>query len=64
MRGVPTEGGSEAYLVRTSQRHASAPGTHPEDGCRRRAFFSSLLGQTGGSVETWVRCDPGGARVR
>jgi hypothetical protein len=43
MRGVPTEGGSEAYLVRTSQRRASAPGTHPEDGCRRWAFFSSLL---------------------
>ena len=43
MRGVPTGGGSEAYLVRTSQRRASAPGTHPEDGCRRWAFFSSLL---------------------
>ena len=44
MRGVPTEGGSEPYFVRTTQRRASAPGTHPEDGCRRWPFFSSLLG--------------------
>jgi Zn-dependent alcohol dehydrogenase len=44
MRGLPTEGGSEAYLVRTSQRRPSAPGTPPEDGCRRWAFLAACWG--------------------
>jgi hypothetical protein len=37
------DAGREAYWGRTPQRRASAPGTHPEDGCRRCAFFSGLL---------------------
>jgi hypothetical protein len=27
------------YLLRTSQRRASAPGTHPEDGCTQMGLF-------------------------
>ena len=36
---APTEGGSEAYLVRTSQRRASARGTRPEDGSPQMGLF-------------------------
>jgi hypothetical protein len=29
-------------LLKKAQMQGGAPGTHPEDGCRRCAFFSSL----------------------
>ena len=33
-------------LLKKVQLQGGAPGTHPEDGCRRWAFFSSLLAST------------------
>ena len=39
MCGVPAEGGSEAYLVRTPQRRASARGTRLEDGSPQMGLF-------------------------
>ena len=42
-RGVPTAGGSEAYLARTPQRRTHRDDGYPARQRSRWAFFSSLL---------------------